>query len=96
MSALLNKIEDGHTDLVFDLVSKGKRNLTSTCHSRTRGETPLHRAAAFGSSDVIGALVKAGGEIQVTDAFGETQPAGRAGIDEVAIYSVCSVASLNN
>jgi ankyrin repeat protein len=39
---------------------------------RTRGETPLHRAAAFGDSTVIGMLLAAGAKIDAPDAFGET------------------------
>lgn len=39
---------------------------------RTRGETPLHRAAAFGSPEVIAALLAAGADRQVHDAHGET------------------------
>jgi ankyrin repeat protein len=39
---------------------------------RTRGETPLHRAAAFGSEDTITLLLGAGAQIESVDAHGET------------------------
>lgn len=39
---------------------------------RTRGETPLHRAAAFGSVDTIRILLEAGAKIDVRDAHGDT------------------------
>lgn len=40
--------------------------------SRTRGETPLHRAAAFGSVETIGRLLEAGAEVDVRDANGDS------------------------
>ncbi len=39
---------------------------------RTKGETPLHRAAAFGGEETIQLLVDAGAQIDVTDAHGDT------------------------
>ncbi len=39
---------------------------------RTRGETPLHRAAAFASADAIQRLVDAGAVIDARDAHGDT------------------------
>jgi len=39
---------------------------------RTKGETPLHRAAAFASEATIGALLAAGGKLNEKDAHGET------------------------
>jgi uncharacterized protein len=39
---------------------------------RTKGETPLHRAAAFGNEDDIEALLAAGGRLDATDANGDT------------------------
>lgn len=39
---------------------------------RTRGETPLHRAAAFGSERAVAALIEAGGDLQRRDANGDT------------------------
>lgn len=39
---------------------------------RTRGETPLHRAAAFGSEAVIQALIDAGAKVDARDANGDT------------------------
>lgn len=39
---------------------------------RTKGETPLHRAAAFGDADAIQMLLDAGAEKEVRDAFGDT------------------------
>ena len=40
--------------------------------SRTRGETPLHRAAAFGSEEVIQLLLDAGAAVDATDMNGDT------------------------
>ncbi len=40
--------------------------------ARTRGETPLHRAAAFGGVGTILMLLEAGAHIQGRDAHGET------------------------
>lgn len=39
---------------------------------RTRGETPLHRAAAFGSEAMIKTLLDAGGDAKRRDANGDT------------------------
>jgi ankyrin repeat protein len=39
---------------------------------RTRGEFPLHRAAAFGSEATIGRLIEAGASPAVTDAHGDS------------------------
>jgi len=39
---------------------------------RTKGETPLHRAAAFGDEETIKLLVDAGAIINATDANGDT------------------------
>ena len=39
---------------------------------RTKGETPLHRAAAFGSEEVIQALLKAGALIDAKDMNGDS------------------------
>ena len=40
--------------------------------ARTRGETPLHRAAAFGSDEAVALLIAAGAKIDATDANGDT------------------------
>lgn len=40
--------------------------------SRTRGETPLHRAAAFGNEDTIKLLLDAGAQIDARDAYGDS------------------------
>jgi hypothetical protein len=39
---------------------------------RTRGETPLHPAAAFGEPDMIQALMDAGTDRSAKDAHGES------------------------
>lgn len=39
---------------------------------RTRGETPLHRAAAFGSETAVRLLIDAGGRLDARDANGDT------------------------
>jgi ankyrin repeat protein len=39
---------------------------------RTKGETPLHRAAAFGNEDDIEALLAAGARVDARDANGDT------------------------
>ena len=39
---------------------------------RTRGETPLHRAAAFGNEEDIRLLLDAGAKVDVRDAHGDT------------------------
>jgi palmitoyltransferase len=39
---------------------------------RTRGETPLHRAAAFGSIETINALLAAGAKIDARDVNGDS------------------------
>jgi ankyrin repeat protein len=39
---------------------------------RTRGETPLHRAAAFGDGEAIQLLLNAGATIDARDSYGET------------------------
>jgi ankyrin repeat protein len=40
--------------------------------ARTRGETPLHRAAAFGDESTIKLLLDAGAQIDARDAIGDT------------------------
>lgn len=39
---------------------------------RTRGETPLHRAAAFATEVSIAAMIAAGGRLDATDSVGDT------------------------
>jgi ankyrin repeat protein len=39
---------------------------------RTKGETPLHRAAAFGDEEVIQDLLDAGAKVEAKDMNGET------------------------
>lgn len=39
---------------------------------RTKGETPLHRAAAYGDADIVRALLDRGADVQARDAHGDT------------------------
>jgi uncharacterized protein len=39
---------------------------------RTKGETPLHRAAAFGTEETIDMLLRAGAELEAKDVNGDT------------------------
>jgi ankyrin repeat protein len=39
---------------------------------RTKGETPLHRAAAFGSVEALQLLLEAGAKVEARDAHGDT------------------------
>lgn len=39
---------------------------------RTRGETPLHRAAAYGSEEAIDLILQAGASVEARDAHGDT------------------------
>ncbi|HEX8569039.1 MAG TPA: ankyrin repeat domain-containing protein [Caulobacteraceae bacterium] len=43
-----------------------------TRDSRTRGETPLHRAAAFGCAETVQRLLEAGASREARDAHGDT------------------------
>jgi len=40
--------------------------------ARTRGETPLHRAAAFGSPEMVQMLLRAGANVEARDAHGDS------------------------
>lgn len=40
--------------------------------ARTRGESPLHRAAAYGSAAMIQQLLAAGANVELTDAHGDS------------------------
>lgn len=60
---MLNRIADGRTDLVFDYLSKG--------HA-AEAETPLHRAAAFGSEETIQLLLDAGANVDAKDMNGDS------------------------
>ncbi len=39
---------------------------------RTKGETPLHRAAAYGDADIVRALLDRGADKEARDAHGDT------------------------
>jgi ankyrin repeat protein len=70
------------TDVVRQLIAAGadvnSRTLvgvTTLCYMRdirTRGETPLHRAAAFGEAEMVKALIAAGADKTAKDAHGES------------------------
>ena len=58
-----------------DVNSRTLAGVTTLCYMRdirTRGETPLHRAAAFGDPEMIKALIDAGADKTATDAHGES------------------------
>jgi uncharacterized protein len=74
--------ERGRTELVKLLLGHGADPNTKTIPGietynfwrdiRTRGETPLHRAAAFAASETIAALLEAGGDPSIRDANGDS------------------------
>jgi len=47
---------------------------------RTKGETPLHRAAAFGDEESIQLLLDAGAAVDAKDSNGDTRSVGPVGI----------------
>src|SRR5688572_4081299 len=58
-----------------DVNSRTLVGVTTLCYMRdirTRGETPLHRAAAFGEPEMITALIDAGADKSAKDAHGES------------------------
>ncbi|BCM89519.1 hypothetical protein IAD21_01365 [Abditibacteriota bacterium] len=70
------------TQIVAALVAAGAdvncftlTNVPTSCFARdirTRGETPLHRAAAYGDEEMIEALIQAGADKSAKDAYGES------------------------
>ena len=70
------------TKIVVELVAAGadvkrrtKPGVTTLCFMRdirTRAETPLHRAAAYGDAAMIAALLKAGADRSAKDMHGES------------------------
>jgi Ankyrin repeats (many copies) len=56
---------------------------------RTKGEAPLHRAAAFGNEEDIQLLLDAGAHIDAKDANGGSP--GRTGICVLVRYCICFV-----
>lgn len=73
---------DGDLEKVIQLLVEHGANVNAKTKPRvasynhwglfTRGETPLHRAAAWGSREVIQILLRAGAETSLQDAYGET------------------------
>lgn len=66
----LDRIANGRTDLVLDHAGAEAGAFMRDC--RTKGATPLHRAAAFGSERVVAALLEAGAVVDAGDAAGDT------------------------
>jgi ankyrin repeat protein len=81
-SALCTKRRDAHDLVVRVLLAHGADPRRTTKPGaptgafmrdcRTRGETPLHRAAAFGTLETIDLLLAAGGLLDAKDANGDT------------------------
>jgi ankyrin repeat protein len=87
-SAMLRQIIDGRTDLVFEYLAEGHAPncvdddgmaLIKWCayygdvsDCRTKGETPLHRAAAFGTEETIQLLLDAGALMDAKDMNGDS------------------------
>jgi len=83
---LLDQITAGRTDLVFDYVAAGHAATTKDSSGvsliqwcsyygddcRTKGETPLHRAAAFGTEATIQTLLDAGAGVDARDMYGDS------------------------
>ena len=76
-----NKMYD-RTEIVKSLVNSGTDVHKKTIHGSVtlcfmrdaflKGETPLHRAAAFGDENMIKVLLEAGADPSVRDANGDT------------------------
>jgi len=81
-SALCAVNSIAHTQVVRVLLAAGADPNIPTLHGketgafmrdcRTKGETPLHRAAAFGTEEAVELLLEAGGNRELKDASGET------------------------
>ncbi|MBI3932037.1 MAG: ankyrin repeat domain-containing protein [Acidobacteria bacterium] len=81
-SALCTSDRDAHDLVVRVLLAHGadvnrasRPSVETSCFMRdcrTKGETPLHRAAAFGSAVTIDLLLAAGARLDARDANGET------------------------
>jgi ankyrin repeat protein len=81
-SALCTPNRTAHNLVVKVLLAYGANPNAATRHSmvtgcfmrdcRTKGETPLHRAAAFGDEEVIQDLLNAGAKIDAKDMHGDT------------------------
>ena len=72
---LCGKIAAGKSTLAKLLAQRqlpGKPTDTFMRDAKTRGETPLHRAALFGRPETIALLLDAGANPDAQDAFGET------------------------
>ncbi len=81
-SALCKLNSPDHTLIVKILIAGGANPNSVTLHGaetggfmrdcRTRAETPLHRAAAFGEEEAIDALLLAGANLEARDANGDS------------------------
>ncbi|AAR83357.1 ankyrin repeat protein [Canarypox virus] len=64
---LIDASERGHASVIKYLLDIGLNIKTNSC-----GETPLHRAASVGSSEVVDVLLSYGAEVNVRDVIGNT------------------------
>jgi uncharacterized protein len=71
----IERISEGRTDLVFEYISEvhSAQSLGGFMRDcRTKEETPLHRAAAFGDEEGIQLLLDAGAVVDAQDMNGDT------------------------
>lgn len=83
LHAAISKSDQPSQSLVVQVLLAGGANPNCKTHPgietgafmrdcRTKGETPLHRAAAFGNEDTIQHLLNAGAKIDALDAHGDS------------------------
>jgi ankyrin repeat protein len=73
---ILTQISDGRTDLVIDYLAAGHAATSADRNGvpliQSKAETPLHRAAAFGTEDTIQMLLDASAAIDAKDINGDS------------------------